>query len=71
MIEILLVAVLILLIANIYLSYLFSKRGAEDRSQSLQSSLDAFDKSLSRIETSIKDEFARSLLRPIKPDNGL
>ena len=60
MIEILLVAVLILLIANIYLSYLFSKRGAEDRSQSLQSSLDAFDKSLSRIEASIRDEFAQN-----------
>lgn len=60
MIEILLAAVLILLIASIYLSYLFSKRGAEDRSQSLQSSLDAFDKSLSRIDASIRDEFARS-----------
>lgn len=58
--ETLLIAILVLVIANIYLSYQLYKRGSGDRFQLLQSSLDGLDSNLSRTETSIRDEFTRS-----------
>ncbi|MBI5374839.1 MAG: DNA recombination protein RmuC [Candidatus Schekmanbacteria bacterium] len=56
----LLVVIIILLFINLYFAYQAGRKKDEKKFVAIETSIDAIDKSLSKFENSVKDEFARN-----------